>query len=191
MVEYVGIKLTKYEEYECYKNWDSIESKEKVFSTNIPLALYLVSRYYPNLDQSIYDDVVQCAMIGLWKGVESYIPRKTKLPTYVSKCILNEVKMYFRRYYKHKDVCSLETLIGGNMTIKDTLYTKHDFTNMLEYEFIFDNIFNQLTGVDKDVMMDYFIEGKNQTTIAKKYNMSQSGISKKIARIKKQLLEQL
>ena len=191
MFEYVEIKLTEEEVKNCYENWDCIESKELIFNANISLALYLVNRYYPKVNQSIYDDVIQSSLVGLWKGVLTYEPGRTKLSTYASRCILNEIKMFFRRYYKHKDVGSIDSPIDEGLTIKDVLSDNRDFTNELEDEFIIDNIFGNLKGMDKDIMVDYFIRGKNQTDIAKKYNKYQTWVSRKIKRIKTVMLEQV
>ena len=53
-----------------------------------------------NIDQ---EDLISIGTIGLIKGINSYkINKGTKLSTYVSRCIDNEILMYLRATKKHR-----------------------------------------------------------------------------------------
>lgn len=192
MLEFTELKISEEEEKKCYENWESKESKEMIFNANIPLVWYILRRHYPKIDPLIYDDVVQSAMIGLWKAIMTYNPEKTKIATYASRCIINQIRMYFRQYYRHKDVCSLDSTIdGGNLMIKDVIADENDFTIDIEIDFLVNGILSQLEGIEKELMIDYYIKRMKQREMVAKYNVTQAMISRKIKKIRKKILDQI
>lgn len=73
----------------------------------LPLKKY----YTPNGDQ---DDLISIGTIGLIKGVSTFKPDKNvKLATYASRCIENEILMYFRSQRKLQGELSLSDSLDG------------------------------------------------------------------------------
>ena len=59
------------------------------------------------------DDLISIGAFGLIKAIDSYnFNTNTKLSTYASRCIENEILMYIRNTKKHKEVTSLYSSIG-------------------------------------------------------------------------------
>lgn len=73
------------------------------------------------------DDLISIGTIGLIKGINSFkLDKNVKLSTYVSRCIENEVLMYFRSSKKTNSEVSLEDPIGkdkddNTITLQDVL----------------------------------------------------------------------
>ena len=70
------------------------------------MVAHIIKKYYtPNGDQ---DDLISIGTIGLIKGVSTFKPDKNvKLATYASRCIENEILMYFRAQRKLQGELSL------------------------------------------------------------------------------------
>ena len=59
------------------------------------------------------DDLLSIGAFGLIKAIDSYnLKSGTKLATYASRCIENEILMHLRQNKKRKDTTSLYTTIG-------------------------------------------------------------------------------
>ena len=92
-----------------------------------------LKKYYTqSTDQ---DDLISIGTIGLIKGISSFDPSKgVRLATYASRCIENEILMYFRAQRKLQGEVSLtETLEaagdGGTLSLMDVIAVDD---NMLE-----------------------------------------------------------
>ena len=77
------------------------EAKNILIERNIRLVAHISKKYSStNIDQ---EDLISIGTIGLIKGINSYkINKGTKLSTYVSRCIDNEILMYLRTTKKHR-----------------------------------------------------------------------------------------
>ena len=102
-----------------------LEARNKLIEHNLRLVAHIVKKYYtPNGDQ---DDLISIGTIGLIKGVSTFRPdRKVRLATYVSRCIENEVLMYFRAQRKTQGDVSLSDSLdgegeGGSLSLMDTI----------------------------------------------------------------------
>ena len=75
------------------------EARNVLIERNLRLVAHVVKKYSSSkVDQ---DDLISIGTIGLIKGVNSFNPDKgSKLSTYVSTCIQNEVLMHFRSIKK-------------------------------------------------------------------------------------------
>ena len=71
------------------------KAKNILIEHNLRLVAHVCKKYSAsNIDQ---DDLISIGSIGLIKGINTYDPHKSiKLSTYISKCIDNEILMYFR-----------------------------------------------------------------------------------------------
>lgn len=77
------------------------EAKNILIERNLRLVAHISKKYSStNIDQ---EDLISIGTIGLIKGINSYkINKGTKLSTYVSRCIDNEILMYLRASKKHR-----------------------------------------------------------------------------------------
>lgn len=100
--------LTKEEEERYLKQMAEGDSdaRDKLIEHNLRLVAHIIKKYYtPNGDQ---DDLISIGTIGLIKGVSTFKPdKKVRLATYASRCIENEILMYFRSQRKLQGELSL------------------------------------------------------------------------------------
>ena len=77
------------------------EAKNILIERNLRLVAHISKKYSStNIDQ---EDLISIGTIGLIKGINSYkINKGTKLSTYVSRFIDNEILMYLRATKKHR-----------------------------------------------------------------------------------------
>lgn len=95
-----------------------------------------LKKYYtPNGDQ---DDLISIGTIGLIKGVSTFKPDKNvRLATYASRCIENEILMYFRSQRKLQGEMSLSDSLdaegeGGSLSLMDVLCVEDDMLDNLD-----------------------------------------------------------
>ena len=85
-------------------------AKNVLIEHNLRLVAHIVKKY---ADVSTNDDLISIGTIGLIKGVNSFDRGKnSKLASYISRCIENEILMYFRREKKYAGQVSLQEPIG-------------------------------------------------------------------------------
>ncbi|MBR0423574.1 MAG: RNA polymerase sporulation sigma factor SigK [Clostridia bacterium] len=106
---------------------NNTEAKNKLINHNLRLVAHITKKYYYN--KSDPDDLISIGTIGLIKAVNTFNPQKgIKLSSYASRCIENEILMYFRSLKKLAlDVSinePIETDKNGNiLTLMDTIST--------------------------------------------------------------------
>lgn len=83
-----------------------MDARNKLIEHNLRLVAHIIKKYYaPNHDQ---DDLLSIGTIGLIKGISTFNPGKNvRLATYASRCIENEILMYFRSQRKLQGEISL------------------------------------------------------------------------------------
>ncbi len=95
--------LVKKEEYELAlrsSEGDKV-ARDKLIEHNLRLVVFLAKKY----ENTGYDieDLVSIGSIGLIKGINTYKADKNiKLATYVSRCISNEILMFFKKKIRRK-----------------------------------------------------------------------------------------
>lgn len=105
--------LTADEEHQCLeklKNGDD-EARNILIEKNLRLVAHVCKKYSnSSVDQ---DDLISIGTIGLIKGINSFdVDKGAKLSTYVSRCIDNEILMYFRSTKKLSSEVFLNEPIG-------------------------------------------------------------------------------
>ncbi|MDI3270323.1 MAG: sigma-70 family RNA polymerase sigma factor, partial [Bacillota bacterium] len=81
--------------------------QDTLIERNLRLVVYIARRF--DNTRIPVEDLVSIGTIGLIKAVQSFNPaKKTKLATYASRCIENEILMYLRRTSKTKAEVSFE-----------------------------------------------------------------------------------
>ncbi len=191
--------LSKKEEAETIEkmvNGDEA-AKEKLIKHNLRLVAHIIKKYYASYSDQ--DDLISIGTIGLIKGINSFKPEKgTKLATYASRCIENEILMYFRNIKKTTQEISfsepIDTDSEGNpltlmdiISIDDTIIDDLDYRDKLKKTIeIIDDIKNKR---DKQIIiMRYGLDGnapKTQSEVAVALKISRSYVS----RIEKRIIE--
>ena len=124
---------------EKWLNKGNIDARNKLIEHNLRLVAHIVKKYYSQTSDN--DDLISIGTIGLIKGITSYRPEKNvRLATYVSRCIENEVLMYFRSLRKSAGDLSLSDTIdvdgeGNSLSLMDILAQEEDmFENVSSAE---------------------------------------------------------
>ena len=110
-----------------------LEARNKLIEHNLRLVAHIVKKYYTQTGNQ--DDLISIGTIGLIKGVATFKPDKNvRLATYASRCIENEILMYFRSLKKLQGEVSLSDSLegegdGGALSLMDVLSVDD---NMLE-----------------------------------------------------------
>ena len=87
------------------------EARNTLIEHNLRLVAHIVKKFENYKDEK--DDLISIGAFGLIKAIDTYnFNTKTKLSTYSSRCIENEILMHIRNNKKHKDVTSLYSSIG-------------------------------------------------------------------------------
>ena len=70
-------------------------ARQKLIEHNLRLVAHIAKKYYA--DENDRDDLVSIGTVGLIKAVDSFDPTKgIRLSSYASRCIENEILMFFR-----------------------------------------------------------------------------------------------
>ena len=81
-------------------NGDKV-ARDLLIEKNLRLVAHIAKKYNNNRD--LQEDLISIGTIGLIKAIDSCsIDKKTKLATYASKCIENEILMHLRSAKKNK-----------------------------------------------------------------------------------------
>ncbi len=174
-----------------------VAARNKLVEHNLRLVAHIIKKYYANV--SDHEDLVSIGTIGLIKAINTFDPEKNiKLSSYASRCIENEILMYFRNGRKSAHDVSLSETIetdkdGNPLTLMDVLTDERDFTEELDIkinsEKLKDYLYSALDSRERKVLiLRYGLDGKEPLTqreVAKELGISRSYIS----RIEKKSLE--
>lgn len=126
------------EEKRCliaYKEGD-IAARDKLIKHNLRLVAHVVKKYYSSsLEQ---DDLISIGTIGLIKAVSTFDYTKgTRLATYASRCIDNEILMHFRFLKKSAQDVYISDPIdsdadGNTLSLIDIIYDDDSIEDNLE-----------------------------------------------------------
>lgn len=107
-----------------------LEARNTLIEHNLRLVAHIVKKYYTQA--SDVDDLISIGTIGLIKGISSYKADKgVRLATYASRCVENEVLMYFRSAKKSSGDISLSETIdsdgdSGSLCLMDVVCLEDD-----------------------------------------------------------------
>lgn len=155
------------------------------FEKNMKLVYKIVTSEYKNRQDK--EDICQSGFIGLWKACMYYNDcHGNTFSTFAVKCIRNEINLYLRHERKNKSICFTD--IEAANENKDTKPLENygavtpDFTELKFYI-----ITRNLSISDKTILRMIF-EGYSQPEIARMYKVSKSAMSKRIIRIRNQII---
>ena len=162
------------------------KEKEQLVLQNQKLVYHLVKKL--SIPPNDYEDIISIGTIGLIKAAATFdISKDIKFSTYAARCINNEIFMHFRKSESHTNDISLDAPIigheeGKEITLKDTIpNSDEDFTEKIVEMEVFIKfisiVLNLLSSKERLVML-HEIAGTKQKVIGKKFNLSQSSISR-------------
>ena len=165
-------------------------ARDLLIEKNLRLVAHISKKYNNNKD--LQEDLISIGTIGLIKAIDSYsLDKKTKLATYASKCIENEILMHLRKNKKLNLEVSLNEVIGVDRDgseivleelidnkekpIIDQIYQKDNIDTFL-------NIFHILTPKEQDILSKRYglnnYDKMTQNEIAREYHISRSYVSR-------------
>ncbi len=174
------------------------EARALLIERNLRLVAHIVKKYYSSACEQ--DDLISIGTVGLIKGISSYRPEKgVRLATYASRCVENEILMYFRSLRKSAGDVSLSEALDsdgdGGLSIQDVLYEEDDILERLSLREdgrrLRSCVENSLSPREKELIcLRYGLDGKPplpQREVAARMNISRSYVS----RLEKKALEKL
>lgn len=181
-----------------YKQGD-INAKNILIEHNLRLVAHITKKYSSNPNEQ--DDLISIGTIGLIKAVNTFDGAKgIKLATYASKCIENEVLMYFRSLKKSAQDVSINEPIdsdseGNPLTLMDIVCVEDTIADDISDRIEMTKLYRYVEELDDErekeiIVMRYGLYGTvplTQKQIAKKLDISRSYVS----RIEKRVLEKL
>ncbi len=172
------------------KNGDE-EARNVLIERNLRLVAHVVKKYSnTKVDQ---DDLISIGTIGLIKGINTFnVDKGSKLSTYVSRCIDNEILMYLRSTKKLNAEVYLNEPIGKDkddnvVTLQEVL--ENDDRNIedeVDLKMKIKKLYNKIGEVLKDrektiIELRFGLGGhkpKTQHEIAKMMGISRSYVSR-------------
>ncbi len=166
---------------------------------NLRLVSHIVKKYYSKTNDT--DDLISIGTIGLIKAIDSYNAEKgTKLATYASRCIENEILMFFRSGKKLANDVYLSDALevdkdGNPLTIEDTISSPEDLAENLETKIRWEKVSKIISEMEDErekeiIILRYGLNNKKPLTqqeVAQRLNISRSYVS----RIEKKVLNDI
>ena len=181
-----------------YKNGD-MQAKSIIIEHNLRLVAHIIKKYYSNSTEQ--DDLISIGTIGLIKAVNTFNESKgIKLATYASKCIENEVLMYFRSQKKAAQDISINEPIdsdseGNPLTLMDIISVEDTIADDIDDKIMTQKLYKFVEEIKNEreksiIIMRYGLYETvplTQRQIAQKLNISRSYVS----RIEKNVIMEL
>ena len=112
-----------------------LDARNKLIEHNLRLVAHIIKKYYAAAADQ--EDLISIGTVGLIKGVSTYRPDKhVRLATYASRCIENEVLMFFRSRKKSAGDVSLSDAIetdddSGALSLLDVVSEQQDLSEQV------------------------------------------------------------
>ena len=170
---------------------NSKSAREKLITHNLRLVAHIVKKYSSGGSDS--DDLLSIGTIGLIKGIDAFtLTKRTKLSTFLAKCIQNEILMYFRSGKKFQNEISINEVLSGDsdgneLTILDTITDEEEsvikeVSKNLQVKMLYEKISDILSEREKYIKSNryglYGLKEKTQNEIADILGISRSYVSR-------------
>lgn len=176
-----------------------LSARQKLIEHNLRLVAHVIKKYYSTTNNQ--DDLISIGTIGLIKAIDSFKPDKgIRLSSYASKCVENEVLMFFRGLKKSAQDVSINEPIdtdkdGNSLTLMDTMCNDDTIADELDLKMNCGKLYRMIESTlderERNILIHrYGLFGRmplTQREVAKKLNISRSYVS----RIEKKALEEL
>ena len=160
----------------------NIEERNNLIVDNLKLVYYQYSRKFSSLSLE-KEDIISTGILGLIKAIDNYDKAKGyAFSTYALKCIDNEILQGVRKN-KNLTNINLEDIIYADLSYADIISDSINIEEEYLYnEIIFNikDIINKLNERDRYIYELYFVSLLSQKEIAKKMNLSQGYMSRRI-----------
>lgn len=167
-----------------------LDARNVLVERNLRLVAHIIKKYYTQTEEQ--EDLISIGTIGLIKAVNTFKPdRGIRLATYASRCIENEILMYFRARRKLQGEVSLSDAIetdgdGGDLSIGDVVGRNdtllEDLQDKDDRALLRRLVAERLTEREADIIRRrYGLEGhppQTQRQVAAAYNISRSYVSR-------------
>ena len=201
--------LSVEEEQRLLQDYDGTqqETRQILIEHNLRLVVY-IARKFDNTGIGL-EDLISIGTIGLIKGVNTYRNDKnTKLATYASRCIENEILMFLRKSVNQRTEISIDEPLntdwdGNELLLSDVLGTEPDCVmrpveDDVEKQILL-SVLCRLPEREKLIIsLRFGLNGQDELTqkeVADRLGISQSYISRLekriIQRMKKEMLRSL
>ena len=167
------------------------EARNLLIEKNLRLVAHVAKKYATsNVEQ---EDLISIGTIGLIKGINSYKVKKgSKLSTYVSRCIDNEILMHLRATKKLNSEVYLNEPIGKDkddnvVTLQEVLENdERNIEDEVDLKIKIKLLYNKIKEILKDrektiIELRFGLDGhkpKTQHEIAKMLGISRSYVSR-------------
>ena len=193
--------LSPKREKECFSRMAKGDesARNELIEHNLRLVAHIIKKYYASSNDQ--DDLISIGSIGLVKAVSTFNYEKgTRFATYASRCIENEILMYFRNLKKTAGDVYINDPIdtdkdGNALTLMDIFAEDDCIVDDLDLKFKTQQLHKYIQNAlspreQKIILLRYGIGGQKPLTqreVALKLNISRSYVS----RIEKKALEKL
>lgn len=184
--------LKRCEEEEYFKKFKEgdMSARQVLIERNLRLVAHIAKKFSVSFSDS--DDIISIGTIGLIKAIDSFNPScGTRFATYATRCMQNEILMYFRSQKKHSADTSINEILdtdkdGNPLTYMDILYTEDNIAEKIDLkiksEKLLSYIDKYLTKREKQIIfMRYalgFSKPLTQKEIARRLGISRSYVSR-------------
>lgn len=199
---------------EYYDTKDGSIITEEVYLALISYCNKIARRYFVNHPEFKNNDyLMSVCNEQIWKQIWKYDEtRCTDILPFIYTVVDNAIKMDIRKNKKHKNVISIyESFYTSERTISECCYIdtiidvkSEDDMNKVLLDLVVDTIIddslnkvanstvqkNSTVNNIKNIMKDY-LDGSTQYELAKKYNVSQSYVSRLITKARKRIFKEL
>lgn len=183
---------------EAYRKHGDINARNRLIEHNLRLVAHIIKKYYNTVREQ--DDLISIGTIGLIKAVSTFDYNKgTRLATYASRCIENEILMHFRASKKTAQDVSFSEPIdtdkdGHPLTLSDVVSEENTILEEIDLKINSEKLYRYIKEIlgereRKIIEMRYGLAGHplTQREVAGKLDISRSYVS----RIEKKALEKL
>ena len=192
--------LSAQEERECLKAVAEGDeaARHRLIEHNLRLVAHIIKKYYAasGADQ---EDLISIGTVGLIKAASTFDYTKgTKFATYASRCIENEILMYFRSRRKSLQDVSISDPIdidkdGNSLTLMDVMSEDDNLIDQLDCKMKMEQLYRlleeKLSPRQREVLTCryglYGMRSQTQREVAARLGISRSYVS----RIEKKAIE--
>ena len=193
--------LSAEEEQAClvaFHEQNDLAARNRLVEHNLRLVAHIIKKYYSTVRDQ--DDLISIGTIGLIKAINTFDYTKgVRLATYASRCVENEILMYFRANRKTaQDVSIMEPIEtdkeGHSLTLMDVLAQDDTILDDLDLKINATKLYRYMEETlnerEKEIIRWRYglvDEPMTQREVAKRLHISRSYVS----RIEKKALERL
>ena len=175
------------------------QARDLLVEHNLRLVVHIIKKYYSAVNDQ--DDLVSIGTIGLIKGINSFkYDKGARLATYASRCIENEILMYFRAQKKTAQDISMNEPIetdseGNPLTLADIICVEDTIVDDIQEKSDVRRVRSLVNNMKNDrdrtvIILRYGLDGNEPLTqqqVADFLGISRSYVS----RIEKRVLDDM